>query len=363
MIRRPITNNEIIERAPAIWVASLTPMMRFWMGSFIAVCLVVMSFGAQADIRIQRDNFERYSTTLTISITGTITNRDADEFQRISKELEYAKGPFYNFLLALDSEGGDVSAAISIGRLVRKYDGITVISENSNCYSSCALIFIAGVERRIHPCGELGLHRPYLSSTPQSRDTIETEVPIMLSQVRSYIVEMGITDNFYQQMVNTEPSQMVIYNCNDYTGLVPLSDPTYAEIENAYEARMHGVTTSEMRHRTHDAKPCMPDTLPANAFDTPRPLYMTLLDDCYGARLWGLSEPVYHERDARSKKECWFNDADKFSEADRATIAKTPSKLVSDLPLTIRWETCVRNIMLGRTTPEQTSWSRWLFGH
>ena len=55
------------------------------------------------------------------------------------------------------------------------------------------------------------MHRPYLASRPQSRQVVEKQIPLMLSEVKQYIAEMGITDNFYQQMMNTEPSQMAIY--------------------------------------------------------------------------------------------------------------------------------------------------------
>jgi hypothetical protein len=106
---------------------------------------------------------------------------------------------------------------------LRKGDDLSVLSWIqpakflSRCHractsSSCALIFIAGVVRAVDfPRGELGLHRPYLASRPQSRQVVEKQIPLMLSEVKQYIAEMGITDNFYQQMMNTEPSQMAIY--------------------------------------------------------------------------------------------------------------------------------------------------------
>ena len=97
--------------------------------------------------------------------------------------------------------------------------------------------------------GELGLHRPYLSAVPQSGETVEKQVPLMLSMLKSYVNEMGITDNFYQQMVNTEPSRMTMYYWDDYTKLVPENDPVYAEVEIARDARKYGITTSEMRQR------------------------------------------------------------------------------------------------------------------
>jgi hypothetical protein len=265
--------------------------------------------------------------------------------RQFQKSWRYARSASF----VLDSTGGDVSAAISIGRLVRKYELTTFISENAKCYSSCALIFIAGVQRGSF--GELGLHRPYFSSAPQSRETLEKQVPLMISMIKSYIAEMGVTDNFYQQMVNTEPSQMVIYDHNDYTALVPYDDPVFSEIEMARRARMFGVSTAEMRQRTLDAHSC--PSLFAGFQEW---------SDCTDAIDWGLSKRTYLERYAKAKKECWFSDEEEFSAQERATIANTPTKLRPDLPLQIRWETCVRNIMQGRDASRQTGWLKSLFG-
>src|ERR1700737_1956797 len=127
-----------------------------------------------------------------------------------------------------------------------------------------------GMWRVIDPEGSLGLHRPYLASIPQKREIVEKQVPLMLSQVKQYVAEMGITDNFYQQMVNTEPAQMVVYYAMDlaegnamglptrvnYTKLIPEYDPVYQEVETSYDARWYGVTTSEMRQREIDAEVC-----------------------------------------------------------------------------------------------------------
>jgi hypothetical protein len=176
------------------------------------VCLIafhcLLTIVARADFRI----LNRTDYQIDLLISGTITERDARALEALSPELERAV-----VWVWLDSAGGDVEAAMRIGRLIRRYEGATKIgkpgyTDNANCHSSCALVFISGVVRLIaSQGGQLGLHRPYLASDPQSRQAVEKQVPLMLSQVRQYIVEMGITDNFYQQLVNTEPSQMAVY--------------------------------------------------------------------------------------------------------------------------------------------------------
>ena len=303
--------------------ASLVTIRGFWIGGVIIVLFLAAILTAKADIKVDRR--EGY---IGISISGTITEQDAKTFQDLSSELEYAE-----LSVNLDSRGGDVAAAMQIGRLVRKYDGTIWIgapewvgsNKYDKCYSSCALIFIAGVYRINY--GEIGLHRPFLAAAPQSRETVEKQVPLMLSLIKNYVTEMGITDNFYQQMVNTEPSQLVIYNSSDYRKLIPEYDPVYAEIKIARQARKYGVTTAEMRKREQDAEVrcgSLPD--------------ISRMEVCQEAIKWGLSEHIYLER--KAKVHCEFS----FEEA----VKKIPFKLQQDDPVTIRLETCRRNIMFSR---------------
>lgn len=297
-------------------LASLATVIRLLMRTVIFLLFLATTLAAQAEVSIMRSA----ESFVELSIFGTITERDAKTFGDMSRELEYKIA-----FIELNSEGGDVSSAMQIGRLIRKYDGTTTVKENGKCYSSCALIFIAGVQRMNF--GQIGLHRPYLAAAPQSREAIEKQVPLMLSVVRDYIIEMGITDSFYQQIVNTEPSRVAIYKGKDVERIVPVRDPTYEEIEVSYEARRHGVTTSEIRQRLQD-------------------MYSCTSPDCIGPVVWGLSERVYVERQKKVKTECWFQEHKMESDKDVETLFAIPRKARRDHPITIRRETCERNIML-----------------
>jgi hypothetical protein len=310
-------------------------------------CLLTVT--AWADFRIvERD---KVTGMLRVRISGTITERDAKAFQELSSELErVGLGTVY-----LDSTGGDVVAAMQIGRLIRKYDGWTEIENyhssakfDAKCYSSCALIFIAGVLRLMDPFASLGLHRPYLASAPQGRQAIEKQFPQMLAQVKQYVAEMGVTDNFYQQMVNTEPSRMVLYFGSEmteseaatlgfpararvsYRQLIPERDAVHQEIEISYDARRYGVTTSEMRRREIDAEQECDKRKGSDWYY------------CREALRWGLSQRVYREREEKARG-CSLDDEDK------KLLQAMPMKERRDHPLLIKRETCIRNIMLGGT--------------
>jgi hypothetical protein len=67
---------------------------------------------------------------------------------------------------------------------------------------------------------------------------------------------MGITDNFFQQMVNIEPSKMATYDYDTYTKLIPTHDPLYQDMLISRGARTYAVTGDEMRGRETDADKC-----------------------------------------------------------------------------------------------------------
>ena len=62
---------------------------------------------------------------------------------------------------------------------------------------------------------------------------------------------------------------------------------------------------------------------------------------CWQAMLWGLSEPVYEERNKVAVQKCAFIDEEKY------ILATTPKKNTWDLPFFVQHVTCARKIMLG----------------
>jgi hypothetical protein len=276
----------------------------------LVVGLLVPSIAA-AKVSVDRSDKVR----LAVHIEGLISQQDAVSVEALGQELKY------KFLdVFLNSEGGDVFAATRIGRFVRKFEGTTIAGPE--CLSSCALIYIAGVTRS--NLGVIGLHRPYLAGQPRGRLAVEHEAETMLKEVQSYVAEMGVTNRFYEEMVNTEPSQMRTYVLADIDALVPAKDPISDEVTTAREARAYGVTTDEIRRRQVDAEKC---------FGTPQ------FASCYSAALWGLSRRVYEERAAKAKV-CALTP-DEHTRLDLIPIRERWNN-----SLLIEQEDCRRRIML-----------------
>ena len=273
---------------------------------------------ASADVRRLTDG--------SILISGQIAQQDFAFFSSHSKEFEF-KSPW----VILNSRGGDVDAAIKIGRIIRSADGTTWIK--GRCYSSCALIFIAGVNRE--NLGELGLHRPYFASAPLGREQIERQMPIMRSAVKGYVEEMGITGSFFERMFNTDPSEIDILRDDDTYKIVPRTDPTYDEITISHSAQWHGLTTSEYRKRHLLADSCF-------IYDSSGLITGLMDPDCRESTLWGLSPVDYRSRRAKADTKCSFSDG------QQQLINATPKKDRYSLPFVRQRLTCRLNMMLGK---------------
>lgn len=75
-------------------------------------------------------------------------------------------------MIHLNSDGGLVEEALSIGQHVREKRIRTFVGEDRECYSSCALIFLSGLKRENN--GKVGVHRSYFDrGTNLSFDELE----------------------------------------------------------------------------------------------------------------------------------------------------------------------------------------------
>ncbi|MBX9777442.1 MAG: hypothetical protein K2Y71_23940 [Xanthobacteraceae bacterium] len=256
-----------------------------------------------------------------VDVSGTITSQDSKTFETVIQELGGRR-----LYTRLDSVGGDVFAAMQIGRLIRKHDGITVISVPSRCYSGCALLFIAGVMR--HNLGELGLHRPYQVTVLNDRQAREQQLQRILTLIKQYVAEMGVAEEFYDQMISTESTKTLIYRIDTYAHVVPEIDPGFLEAQFVYGARRYGMTAGEMRQKERDAEVCLTRSVKEIAA-------------CQEAIKWGVSEELYRERIAKIK-------ACEPGPDDRRTLQTLPPGRRRDHAIVLKQEACQQKIMWGR---------------
>lgn len=145
-----------------------------------------------------------------IVLEGEITPMMAASFKAAlaSSYLDLTENPL---LVFLNSKGGDLYAAMDIGRAIRaNKSSVTVVRPKSECYSSCVFILLAGEQRGL--LGRIGIHRPYSLSPTESAQATEQIFTKVSADAKSYLREMRVRDGLFDDMVNIPPSAIHVFS-------------------------------------------------------------------------------------------------------------------------------------------------------
>lgn len=121
------------------------------------------------------------------------------------------------FKVLLNSEGGDLSEGLRLGRAIRANDLETTIGIYrqmdtplpGECVSACAYAFLGGTERFVGDGNRLGFHRFAIAGETQMAGSSGLVIGQMLSaNVVSYIVEMGVDARLFTRAAETQFESM-----------------------------------------------------------------------------------------------------------------------------------------------------------
>lgn len=185
-----------------------------------------------------------------IYLSGPIRPQDLGNFKSVIKNLSQLvkadeRSPLARTLV-LNSLGGDVATALSIGRIIRANKMHVVVPDSAKCLSSCVFLLAAGVIK--YPWGDVGIHRPYFEAKPtQGYDQALKEV---LNASRSYFREMNIPEQLADDMFSIAPAdirllgdaQLNKYRLDQY-------DIAYAEDRAIENAKAYGLSRQEYERR------------------------------------------------------------------------------------------------------------------
>jgi ATP-dependent protease ClpP protease subunit len=247
-------------------------MARLW-----AFCLLIVLFIASPHQSARGDvvQITRYGSACQpatevclpqIKIQETVSDADFLETKRLidqtHREAEKKHWDFYPPHVYLNSRGGITSAAMAIGRLLRKEQASVQIEPYGVCYSACVIILAGAATRFVQ--GKVGIHRPYFE-VPKgqiSPDTYRQEFRKTLRELRAYFAEMNVNEQLADAMLRIDPSQMRVLNYSELNtyGLTP-EDPVAGEIKELKEAQRLGLNRQEyMRRKALAAKQCANET-------------------------------------------------------------------------------------------------------
>ncbi|CAN7579249.1 PAN domain-containing protein [Mesorhizobium sp. LjNodule214] len=132
-----------------------------------------------------------------ISLNGEIDSGAALDFRRAAEAAPNAK------LVVLNSPGGAVQIALLIADDVHERKLATYIPKEAGCYSACAFVFLAGVERQVD--GELGVHQISSDST----DLVSAQLSI--SDIIDVLNRFDTPVEVLTVMFKTPPKDMHIF--------------------------------------------------------------------------------------------------------------------------------------------------------
>jgi hypothetical protein len=204
----------------------------------IVVCMQI----AYAEVYFvpKKSNVSRVITeNAHILISGEITEEDVSKLNSLLAQQHIyltASTPGGTPIVLLNSWGGDITAALEIGRILRSISAWTIVDDGKSCSSACVFIFSAGVKRDIFLNGRLGLHSPRLDYS----EFTPLKYGALINKCRNYMDEMGISNQVFSDMLQT-PSQSINFVDRVYAeshglvGIAPLEEWGRAKRHSPHE--------------------------------------------------------------------------------------------------------------------------------
>ncbi|PPD10317.1 MAG: hypothetical protein CTY36_00020 [Methylocystis sp.] len=157
-----------------------------------------------------------------IILSGYIKEGD---FKNIVKILKPFDAETRNAKLCLnDSDGGNYAEALKIIDYIKAGRGSTVLLENYECFSACALLFLFGSERgdediilknrRMHASAKLGFHAPFLvdysSAKGRAQANVYREGILAIQKLLRADTEYFLPSSLLVEMLKQPPNELLL---------------------------------------------------------------------------------------------------------------------------------------------------------
>jgi hypothetical protein len=190
-----------------------------------------------------------------VFLSGAITREDVVSARVMASLLKSGKQKIAGNTMWLASNGGDIDAAMDLGRLLRRMGVFTLVGKDDLCLSACVFAFMGGERRRV--VGRLGIHRPYLPVTLNASDDRQARFRYLQKVVRDYIEELDFPASLYEAVMIVPPESMHILVAADLKrfyleGISPLSE----DMADAAAAGRLGISMSEYLQRKANTPAC-----------------------------------------------------------------------------------------------------------
>lgn len=149
----------------------------------------------------------------------------------------------------ITSPGGDVNAAMKIGRMLRKANASVTVG--NVCASACVLVLGSGISRSVW-AAQVGIHRPYFTEHgPQAKySDVQARIRAANKELRDYFEEMNLPLSLLDAM-NAVPSEQTKWLTEEEISHYQLNqmDPVAKELRDDQEARRWRISRAELYRR------------------------------------------------------------------------------------------------------------------
>lgn len=217
--------------------------------SLLAPLLLTMTIAAReaaATVRVEGGS---------ILISGEIKRSDVGSLDVALKKAD-SKLP----LIFLDSPGGEVLAAMDMGRMIRSKKAMTHVVAPASCSSACVFLLAAGVSRLVWNA-KVGIHRPMFPPklfAALNADDAMLRYNALIEQARTYLKGMGMPEALFNEMLKVSSGD-IRWLTEEELNLYGLEgvDPAWAEWVRAKGIQRFGLKEIE---RSERSQKCIAET-------------------------------------------------------------------------------------------------------
>jgi hypothetical protein len=189
-----------------------------------------------------------------VSVFGEITHEDKVAGDLMATLLASGRQKLSGNSVSFASNGGDIDAAMEVGRLFRKLGVFTVVEKNDQCMSACVFAFMGGERRSVQ--GKLGIHRPFFPYTTDLPDRI-SQFRHMERILKDYVEELDFPSSLYEAVMLVPPESIKILAAAELkTFYLEGISPSSEDYADAASARHLNLSMAEYLKRKASGPAC-----------------------------------------------------------------------------------------------------------
>jgi hypothetical protein len=204
--------------------------------------------------RTLADGMQVSSEKVRVFLQGFITPQDFYAAKVMASLIKRGRQTIAGNTVSLAGNGGDVEAAMELGRLLRALGLATFVPSGRQCLSSCVFVFMGGTRRTV--AGRIGIHRPYLSSTRPVPDRLAYYRRLQ-KQLRQYVEDLDFPESLYEAIMVVPPESISILTAADLKRFyLQGMSPSTEDAADAAAARKLGISVAQYLQVKAKTEPC-----------------------------------------------------------------------------------------------------------